>query len=631
MKKSIILFLFINILTANTVFATYQGGELGWTCLPNGNYRFHAKLYGECYFSNGITYNPLPNSLQIKTNILGLFSFNIHLDNYTDITELCGCEIDSTFCDLQGTTLSGGDGATKVYYYSSDSLFPNGITLTGTPPSTGWMFSLNMCCRYARTNGGDNGNNNAYLRAIMYPYNFADVSNCFDNSPEFISHPHTAVSNYSGLKIGNIAKDIDLDSLSYEYYPIYTASSTGPQGPLNYNAGYSATDPFYYDSQIKYETGEIQILNNQSAPSFNYSSYAIKCTAYRNGTKISETIRESMLSFKDGGSNTPPSVSILNCSHPGLVANGIDTIGIMDSVFFKIQASDLDYCSSGMLQTLYLKAYSQFFDTAYGIGQTINGATLTPSPSSTAPLSSVLLVSSDFSFKPNEHVWKNQCGNRILNFMFSFSDDHCDYPGISERTLTLILEPPPKLSAVDTLIIDSVTSSSISLTWPKVDDPWDRFDSYELRMDQRFGMHNQLIWDSSDPDDTTCFYNLPNTSDSLVFRLVIVDKCNFATVDNPENSFIYDLNSIEEEEFKNITIYPNPTDNRLNIEIPEELKGKDSDIQFFNLQGQEVFEVHMTSMTDKLDIDLSALQPGTYFIKMIIDQNIILSRVITKI
>jgi hypothetical protein len=65
---------------------------------------------------------------------------------------------------------------------------------------------------------------------------------------------------------------------------------------------------------------------------------------------------------------------------------------------------------------------------------------------------------------------------------------------------------------------------------------------------------------------------------------------------------------------KEISIYPNPTENLLNIEIPDEFK--DPSLQVFNIQGQEVYSNKKILIGDN-QIDFSFLTAGIYFIKII--------------
>lgn len=71
------------------------------------------------------------------------------------------------------------------------------------------------------------------------------------------------------------------------------------------------------------------------------------------------------------------------------------------------------------------------------------------------------------------------------------------------------------------------------------------------------------------------------------------------------------LDKIEDFDVSNISIYPNPTENILNIELDKE-QNIIGDIIIYNLNGQKVFEFSTTKQN--MTTDISSLSNGTYLL-----------------
>jgi hypothetical protein len=116
------------------------------------------------------------------------------------------------------------------------------------------------------------------------------------------------------------------------------------------------------------------------------------------------------------------------------------------------------------------------------------------------------------------------------------------------------------------------------------------------------------------PTQTTAVLNLPNITqaDSGVYTCTMTNECGttvtmnlFINVDNLSVSF--------DDYFQNkIKLYPNPTQNNLNIQLPENIDVTIKTIKIANSLGQLVCEQNNTNTT----IDVSQLQTGIYFISI---------------
>lgn len=191
-----------------------MGGEFTWECLSNGKYVFTLKAYREC---GGITYNSIQN---INSNSpAGSFWITIVPGWPKDISPVCNSDSSFSHITCVGATTSN-TGAISEYIFKSQP-----ITLNGVPPSTGWIFYWNNCCRNPSTNINNANSQSWTLRAIMYPYGNQNANPCFDNSPTF-AEPAKTVIPTGEFSYNNLAFDNDLDSLAYEWGQPWTNYNT---------------------------------------------------------------------------------------------------------------------------------------------------------------------------------------------------------------------------------------------------------------------------------------------------------------------------------------------------------------------------------------------------------------------
>jgi hypothetical protein len=72
------------------------------------------------------------------------------------------------------------------------------------------------------------------------------------------------------------------------------------------------------------------------------------------------------------------------------------------------------------------------------------------------------------------------------------------------------------------------------------------------------------------------------------------------------------VNDISENKF---TIYPNPTDQHLNVTWNSEFKVKY--IMLTDVLGKKVKEIQVNTQVNSIDLDLSTLAKGTYYVNLI--------------
>ncbi|HRY99698.1 MAG TPA: hypothetical protein P5550_11645, partial [Bacteroidales bacterium] len=293
-KRFYILFLLM-LLSAFPASAThFMGGEIIWECLPNGNFRFIMRVYRECYSTGGGPAATYGNT-EFLTGPYGNITMNLYpnaIQGKKDMSPVCHPQSTPHYaCELPVSAgMAPNLGATQEWTYTSDQSHPNGVTLNGVPPASGWTFFWDGCCRNSAANY--NGQPNWYLRAVMYPYNGQNTYPCFDNSPRFLARPNAALPVGYPFTYNHNGADWDRDSLAFEFAPSFTgAGAQVPYiSPYTYNNPLPGptVNPQNVAATIDPNTGEI------SFTSFTQGAYitVTKVTAYRCGIKIAEVFRE---------------------------------------------------------------------------------------------------------------------------------------------------------------------------------------------------------------------------------------------------------------------------------------------------------------------------------------------------
>jgi hypothetical protein len=336
--------------------------------------------------------------------------------------------------------------------YSSDFIYPNGVTLNGVPPPGGWIFYTIQGHRNPCTNIGGTTNFTAFLYAAMYPYQGQNTYPCFDNCPVFAEKPSSVLLTGYPFTYNPAGYDPDLDSLHFEWaQPLINSLQT----PLQYyNSGYSYTSPL---------PGPLQNPNNVPATmnpltgEISYTSFtqgafvtATKVSSYRCGILIAETIREMQVVLLPGGANLPPVVTTPFVS---------DTIFAGELVNFNITAFDTIpmLLPNGDPASVKLEASGSQFGQNYT--NALSGclfppcATLTPP----APVVGTINVSPSFNWQTSCTHLAEVCNgiSSTYNFVFKASDDFCPAPASYTRTVSIHIRdaimPPPELHCVSVL------------------------------------------------------------------------------------------------------------------------------------------------------------------------------------
>lgn len=492
------------VFTGITASASHiMGGEITWRCTPNGQYIFQMKLYRDC---NGIS---SPGSATLTAynypNTGGSASWPMTRISQLDISPDCNIGnspgASQLSCGTFGGSQGNGDGAVEESIYETAP-----VTLTGTPPANGWVFTWNSCCRNSTVdNINSPGGTGHTLRAIMYPYTPpggtgpANANPCYDNSPAFSETANTVICTGYPFTYNHNASDAELDSLYYDWATPLDNGGAGWNPPTNppsvsWVTGYSNSSPLPGTAQ---NPSNVPATLDNTSGQISYTSFTdgqyvtcIKVEAWKCGQLVAEIFRDIQITLLNcANPNSPPSLLITPA--PGSVP--INTNGTLitatafagDLVAFSMNATDFDF-----QPVSFAPQEIEFSATGGQLGVPIGNpnsgclnppcATINPAPGQptfTNPTNNGI----EFSWNTDcSHLAvQNGCGTfqNTYTFALRMQDDFCPAPAISIATLkvTVLADPsdPPAMGCVG-----YDPSGGINLTWTPPADTGFRFDKY---------------------------------------------------------------------------------------------------------------------------------------------------------
>jgi hypothetical protein len=468
----VLTLLLSNILTSSATHL--MGGEITWECLPNGQFQFTMKAYRDC--NSGVITIDVSNGLEVfnyPTVGSPLFTIPLTLVAQTDITSLCGIDCDNP----------NGPGAVQEFIFKT-----NPVTLTGTPPAEGWIFSYDGCCRNAAsTNIVNAGNEGFVLRAKMFAFNDNNTNPCYDSSPSFTEKPLAVTCAGYPLTYSHNAYDVDLDSLSYSWAPVLddffgTWSNTNPP-PLSYSSGYNANSPL---PGTTHNPGNMPAVLNPATGSTSFLSYTpgnfstvVKVEAWKCGIKVAEIYRETQISILAGcATNLPPEIT-----SPGGIFTGYSaTVEAGELVTFSISGTDLEFLPNGNPQSVEIIATGSQF----GAGFTDeNSGCLYPPCATLNPPSPVLNATSStttFSWQTDCNHFGNSEACDLSNtftFVFRVRDNFCPLQGENFVVVSITVVSYDSLVQSPSLRCASVLENGdVELTWLSPYNTANTFNSY---------------------------------------------------------------------------------------------------------------------------------------------------------
>lgn len=455
-----------------------MGGEITWNCLGNGQFQFELKLFRDC---SGQTPN---NTEYLRVyNHPSLDQIEVSLVENNDLSPSCnGISFDCS---------SSSGNATEEYVYRS-----NPLTISGTPPAEGFIFTFNECCRNANlTNIPNAGVAGMTLRAVMYSFNNQDVSVCFDSSPTFNYIPSTVFCSGDEISINHQAFDSDLDSLVYflanpmdtlgtASCPIYKLEEPCVN-ILEFNTGYSTDSPL---PDVSIHPDNVPLTLDEQVGEMSFASRTtgrfitvIGLKSYKCGQLVSEVFREVQLVVMNcSAGNDLPTLKVNNQDYTRNIY--YDTVEVGDLVNIDLAFYDDDK-TGGFGQVLSFEASGNQFGSGF----------INPSSGCTngecAVLTNIGLTSEDslktsFSWQTScNHVSNSgSCENLYNTYTFHITakDDFCPLPGERSVTLAITVKPKDYASSSSLTCVSSDQQGSNFLEWTESVDNESSFDSYGI-------------------------------------------------------------------------------------------------------------------------------------------------------
>lgn len=483
--KRFIVIAFLAFLSYQSYATHFMGGEITWQCLPNGNYRFIMKLYRECYTTNGGSALAFGATETLNTTVPGLPTITMTRISLTDMSPLCNVGFTPRiFCPGMANG-NANMGALHENVYTSDATFPNGVPLVGTPPTTGWIFHHQSCCRNPSTNVTGSLSLSWRLRAVMYPYTPPGstvplpANPCHDSSPVFAERPSTVICTGYPFTYNHTAFDPNLDSLAFSWAPPHLS---GGSNITSYAAGYSFSSPLpgtthnpnNVPATVNALTGEISLTSFTQGAFITCSRVA----SFRCGQLIAEVFREMQVvllacpNIATGQPNLPPNV---NAPFPPGVFNTQVYAG--QPVNFSISATDFQMMPGGTIpQTITFNASGGQFGAGFtnpNAGCAVPPcATLNPPP----PLSAQFALTSTFN-------WVTSCAHLAVaagcnittnrfNFLIRVQDDFCPAPAYSFKTVSVEVIDTPPLEPPKLRCVETLSNGNVVLSWIPPPEPY---------------------------------------------------------------------------------------------------------------------------------------------------------------
>ncbi len=542
MFKQVFILLTLLFISFSGKASHVMGGDITWTC-QGGNYVFQLVFYRDC---NGAIINTGSETLDVWGHP-SISSITMNYVSSSDVSPTCTQVAGGPVPLDCGSGTSGGNGLgaiEKAIYRSAP------INLTGTPPSTGWVFTFQNFSRSAAiTNLFDPSAAGITLTAKMFPIPGGMAGTCVDNSPQFLQEPYFASCVGEAYEYNMNAVDVDLDSLHIKFgealnhFPLATYNPPTTPAALVYESGFSALSPTPGTSmnpgnipaQVDPSSGNLTFLSNNSG------NFIVKIVAqsFRNGVLIAEVEREMQLIVTNcAGNNNKP---VINGPFAGAFET---TVNAGDLVTFNLSSTDVELLQDGSPQNNILSATGLLFGTNYTSN---TGCAIAPCATLNAtPLITMSQgVNTDFSWQTTCDHLVNPSGQASTSipyhFVFKVQDDYCQVPKVSYATVTINVLNPGVVAAPTISCIQSDATGDVTLTWNQLADPLGTFNEYQV-----YSVQNGLIGTVGNIATTSFIH--PGILQKNDYYVATASGCNgnainysdtisniFLTLNNPNN------------------------------------------------------------------------------------------------
>jgi len=613
----------------------YMGGEITWECIPAGSanagkYIFQLKVYRECagvqFGSTQIINSNSPAGNIQVTEISGWPK---------DISPVCNSNPNFSHITCANATASNM-GAVEEHIYRSQP-----ILITGTPPANGWTFYWGSCCRNAATNIVNANSKSWTLRAIMYPYGTQNVYPCFDDSPTFAEVPQSVVCAGYPTNINYLARDFDLDSLSYEWgTPLLSNGS-----PLtNYVSGYSYQNPLP-DSTIN--PNNIAGKVNKKSGDITFTSFttgafvtSLKVTAFKDGVKVAEIWRDMQIVIANCGTNTQPQFTITYPNGQAVVA---DTINVVagDSISLYISVGDTQLLPNGAHKSMEMRInglqFGAYIPSTGGNPPTLSRSTgcinppcaiLSPAPGPNIPITDSSSVQTHFTWQTDcGHVYLNTCCRTFSNtyrFSFMAKDDFCPVPGTINKNLYIrvIRTPIPIIKTNN--IHYNYTMMTADFSWKKYIDPDTSFIAYYIYHSNSLNGPYTLIDSIKNINKIVYSHNIGLAQQSYYYLRTRALSCGrpyFSLNSDTLSLDITVLNSTTQTRFELFQNEPNPANSNTKIRYTIN-KPANGNFRLIDLAGRIILERNIVSKPgmNLIELATSDLSDGVYYYSLSFDK-----------
>lgn len=494
------------------------GGEITWKCAGGNQYIFELTLYRDC---NSPDITSTQETIRVW-NHPSVSNIDVNFVSRVDISPTCTQNSNSPVPLTCGGSNSNGLGAVEKFIFQS-----NALSLSGTPPIEGWIFTYESTSRKTSLtnilNPGANG-----MTIVAKIFAVSKVQNtCLDNSPLFLENPYMVVcSGTPYLYMPNVS-DPDLDSLAFKVAAPLNNFPTGtfdpPTNPVltSFTPGFSATSPTpgitmngsNTNFQIDPLTGDMSFSSASSG------QFVIKFVveSYRNGRKIAENEREMVVFVVAcSGTNTSPVIAApieLGSSFSASFPAG----SLID---FNVISNDVEFLQDGTTP-------QQNFSSLSGIVFSSN------------------FTASGVQGSTNHITWQTSCadlknsfGNEYDTVNYSFVvkviDNYCQIPKVSYQRIQIQLTSDIQISPAQIQCIQTQINGDLLITWDQVSDPNNDFVAYEL-----YSVQNGLL--SSFPDISSTSFTVPavNINHDFFVKTLSGSPCTVAlSSDTVSNIFL---------------------------------------------------------------------------------------------
>lgn len=357
-RLKIYFFLLIVVFLGTEAQASHAAAaDLSYTCMGNNRYQVTLKMYRDC---GGISLDPAPLIDVIGSNSCSGFtqSLALTLNSIVEIPIACAAFAGQSNCN--GGTIPG----------YQENTYTGVLDLSALPTGCTWTISYSSCCRNsAITNLNTPAGQGLYIETALL-----DGSITCNSSPSFSNIPIFVVCDSIAQSISNSILDPDGDSLVYSL----VAPLNAVNDPINYNLGFSPTNP----------------LNTLSGLSFNTQNGQLSFTPTTNQVVVMDVfVEEYRAGVLIGYTRRTMQVVVMSCNNNSLsldnvskITNGLAQSQGTSTVFnacpgedlhFQLSLSDIDPIDSLSISTNYSSLFQAYPNASIHLTYPIVGNTNT--------------------------------------------------------------------------------------------------------------------------------------------------------------------------------------------------------------------------------------------------------------